>query len=207
MSTHTDLKRIGTDKNGVVMFHVEGDTYKKIRDVYDHPELCMPFNGKIESVQYDIFRGDVTVEQLSESGIRSYSMFPQLWLKKDIEDILGIVEVKTKMTGNEYQKLAMRTCSIPYDQVIQKLQHAVFGLTSEAGEVSGIMQKVYQGHPIDRDHLKKECGDVLWMVAEICDAMEFTMDDVMQTNIDKLKARYPDGFDPERSLHRKPGDV
>lgn len=111
------------------------------------------------------------------------------------------------MTGGEYQKLAMRTCNIPYDDTKGKLHHAVFGLTSEAGEVSGILQKLYQGHLFDKEHMKKELGDCLWMIAEACDALGCSMDDVMQMNIDKLKARYPDGFDANRSIHRKEGDV
>ena len=109
------------------------------------------------------------------------------------------------MTGNEYQKLAMRTCSINYDKSM--MYHGVFGLTSEAGEVAGLLQKVYQGHEFDKEHMKKELGDCMWMIAEICTALDFSLDDVMQTNIDKLKARYPDGFDPDKSLHRKDGDV
>lgn len=68
-----------------------------------------------------------------------------------------------KMTGKEYQKLAMRTCSIPYDNKEGRLHHAVFGLTSEAGEVAGILQKVYQGHEFDKEHIKKELGDCLSM--------------------------------------------
>ena len=100
------------------------------------------------------------------------------------------------MNGKEYQKLAMRTCSIPYDNKEGRLYHAVFGLTSEAGEVAGILQKVY-----------KELGDCLWMIAEACEALDLDMDDVMQTNIDKLKARYPEGFSADRSLHRKEGDI
>ncbi len=111
------------------------------------------------------------------------------------------------MTGNEYQKLAMRTCSIPYDKKDDRLNHAVFGLSSEAGEVAGILQKVYQGHPFDKEHIKKELGDCLWMIAEACEALDFGMDDVMQLNIDKLKARYPEGFDTQHSLHRAEGDV
>ena len=111
------------------------------------------------------------------------------------------------MTGNEYQKLAMRTCSIPCDKKNDRLNHAVFGLTSEAGEVAGILQKVYQGHPFDKEHIKKELGDCLWMIAEACEALDFGMDDVMQLNIDKLKARYPEGFDTQHSLHRAEGDV
>lgn len=111
------------------------------------------------------------------------------------------------MNGKEYQALAMRTCSIPYDLKDDRLRHAVFGLASEAGEVAGIMQKVYQGHEFDKEHIKKELGDCLWMIAEACEALDFSMDDVMQLNIDKLKARYPEGFTAERSLHRKAGDV
>lgn len=111
------------------------------------------------------------------------------------------------MTGNDYQKLAMRTCSIPYNNREAMLNHAVFGLASEAGEVSGILQKEYQGHKIDKDHITKELGDCLWMIAEACTALRIDVDDVMQTNIDKLKARYPEGFSAERSLHRAEGDI
>ena len=111
------------------------------------------------------------------------------------------------MNGKEYQKLAMRTCSIPYEDKNGRLHHAVFGLASEAGEVAGIMQKVFQGHEFDKEHMKKELGDCLWMIAEACEALDFTMDEVMELNIEKLKARYPDGFTAENSLHRKEGDI
>ena len=109
------------------------------------------------------------------------------------------------MTGNEYQYLAMRTASAKTEN--DMLYHGVFGLTSEAGEVSGLLQKVYQGHELDEEHMMTELGDCMWMIAEICTAMQFDLDEVMQTNIDKLKARYPNGFEVERSLHRKEGDV
>lgn len=110
------------------------------------------------------------------------------------------------MTGNEYQKLAARTMSITLSQH-GIIRHAVFGLCSEAGEVAGLFQKQYQGHEIEPEHLKKELGDCLWMIAEMCTANEWELDEIMQMNIDKLKARYPDGFDAEKSLHRKDGDV
>ena len=111
------------------------------------------------------------------------------------------------MRANEYQKLAMRTCSIPHDQREDMLRHAVFGLASEAGEVAGILQKEYQGHEFDKEHMKKELGDCLWMIAESCNALDFDLGDVMQTNIDKLKARFPEGFSAERSINRVEGDV
>lgn len=122
------------------------------------------------------------------------------------------------MNGNEYQRLAMRTCAIPYDRDalaeaipdIHKrsmLIHAVTLLPSEAEEVAAIVQKVYQGHPFDVEHFKKELGDVLWGVAEACNAMDIDMDDVMQTNIDKLRKRFPEGFSAEKSLNRAEGDI
>lgn len=57
------------------------------------------------------------------------------------------------MTGKEYQALAIRTCSIPYDCKADRLYHAVFGLNSEAGEVAGILQKKYQGHEVNLEHI------------------------------------------------------
>lgn len=112
------------------------------------------------------------------------------------------------MTGNEYQKLAMRTCSIEcMTNWRAKLEHAVFGLNSEAGEVAGILQKEFQGHVMSSEHMKKELGDCLWMIAEACDALGFHLEDVMTENIEKLRKRYPEGFDADRSIHREEGDI
>lgn len=110
------------------------------------------------------------------------------------------------MTGNEYQKLASRTISNSMSSD-EKMKHGVFGLCSEAGEVAGLFQKQYQGHVIDPQHLAKELGDCLWMIAEICTARGWELEDVMQMNIDKLLARYPNGFEAEKSLYRKEGDI
>ena len=110
------------------------------------------------------------------------------------------------MTGNEYQKLASRTIQMElgWDNI---LHHGVFGLCSEAGEVAGLFQKAYQGHGISDEHLQKELGDCLWMIAEICTIRDWKLEDIMQMNIDKLKERYPYGFDVEHSLHRKERDI
>lgn len=109
------------------------------------------------------------------------------------------------MTGSEFQKSAI--CTVNINDPKDMLRHAVFGLTSEAGEVSGILQKEYQGHPFDPEHMKKELGDCLWMIAEACHALGFTMDDVMEQNIEKRRARYPDGFSAEKSINRRAGDI
>lgn len=110
------------------------------------------------------------------------------------------------MTLNEYQKLAARTINkdlINYEQE----DHALHGMVAEIGELHGLYQKLYQGHAGDKDHLKKELGDLLWFIAEYCTAKDWNLDDIAQMNIDKLRERYPDGFDSERSLHRKEGDI
>lgn len=124
------------------------------------------------------------------------------------------------MTGNEYQELAMRTndglntirlaltMNINCDIIIAQLLNGVLGLTGEAGEVSDLVKKgIFHEKGIDLEHLKKELGDCAWYLAMICDACGFTLDDVMQTNIDKLKARYPEGFDTYRANNRAEGDI
>lgn len=110
------------------------------------------------------------------------------------------------MNANEYQKLAGRT--IRNDLIGQALEmHALHGMVGEIGEIHSIYQKSYQGHEIQDEHLKKELGDLLWFVAEYCTAHGWDLKEIMQMNIDKLKARYPDGFEAEKSLHRKKGDI
>ena len=110
------------------------------------------------------------------------------------------------MTGNEYQKLAARTIDDKLSHM-EKHYHALHGMVGEIGEIHSIYQKMYQGHHVDSEHVKKELGDLLWFVAEFCTALEWNLEDIMQMNIDKLKARYPEGFSAERSLHRAEGDV
>lgn len=110
------------------------------------------------------------------------------------------------MTLNEYQKLAARTID-PMLSNPAKMNHAMFGMVGELGEFFSIYQKAYQGHKADLDHIKKELGDLMWFIAEYCTAIGWDLDEIAQINIDKLRARYPDGFDAEHSLHRKEGDI
>lgn len=110
------------------------------------------------------------------------------------------------MDLNEYQKLAARTINkdLSYHAMTR---HALFGMCGELGEIHSLYQKVYQGHTLDFEHIKKECGDLLWFVAELCTANGWKLEDIGQQNIDKLKARYPEGFDADKSLHREEGDI
>ena len=119
----------------------------------------------------------------------------------------GTYEESDNFTFDEYKRLAMRTACIPESNKHGRLIHAMFGLASEAGEAAGLMQKKFQGHGFDREHMVKELGDCLWMIAEACDALDIPMSEVAKTNIAKLNARFPEGFSKERSLHRDENDI
>lgn len=107
------------------------------------------------------------------------------------------------MNGSEYQKLAMKTLNpkIPKDEV---LINGVMGLCGESGEVIDLVKKhLYQGHELDKEKISKELGDVMWYIAEICEALNISLDEVMQGNIDKLQKRFKDGFTVSKSINRE----
>ena len=106
------------------------------------------------------------------------------------------------MTANEYQRLAMVTLN-PDLSKKDVLINGVMGLCGESGEVIDIVKKwLAQGHELDREKLTKELGDVAWYLAETATALDLNLEDIFQANIDKLKKRYPEGFDAQRSIHR-----
>jgi NTP pyrophosphatase (non-canonical NTP hydrolase) len=111
------------------------------------------------------------------------------------------------MTINEYQQLAMRTSNKALSDGYHLLNGAL-GLSGESGEIADLVKKSWmQGHPLDYEHIAKELGDICWYIAETATAIGYDLETIMQMNIDKLKARYPEGFDSERSLHRQKGDI
>lgn len=107
---------------------------------------------------------------------------------------------------NQYQAMAQRTMNPNLEQ-FETIYHALHGMSAEIGELHGLYQKSYQGHELEPEHLKKELGDLMWFIAEFCTAYGWTMEEIAKLNIDKLKARYPEGFDAEKSLHRRDGDI
>lgn len=107
------------------------------------------------------------------------------------------------MRANEYQEQAARTISV------DRLPHWGFlisglGIAGEAGEVADMIKKVVgHRHPMDLEKFKLELGDVLWYVADLCTLAGFTMEEVMEANIEKLLKRYPNGWNSEDSLARR----
>lgn len=112
----------------------------------------------------------------------------------------------------QYSGLALRTLATPVaaDVVLSTL-NAATGIASEAGEINEIIKKrFFHNHPNTEDvrvHMKKELGDLAWYWALMCQCYDLDPADVLNTNIEELKARYPEGFSTERSLNRAEGDI
>lgn len=107
------------------------------------------------------------------------------------------------MTVNEYQKLAMTTLN-PALSKKDVLINGVMGLCGESGEAIDIVKKhLAQGHPLDREKLIKELGDIAWYLAETATALDVTLEEVLEGNIEKLRRRYPEGFNTNHSLNRE----
>ena len=94
----------------------------------------------------------------------------------------------------------------------ERLLTAAVGLCAESGEFTEVVKKiVFQGKPVNEDnifHLKRELGDVMWYLAQACLALDTTIDEVIEMNVEKLQSRYPGGeFDVHYSENRKEGDL
>jgi NTP pyrophosphatase (non-canonical NTP hydrolase) len=105
---------------------------------------------------------------------------------------------------DEYQQAAGRTAPKPDARDGDKpLAVMALGIAGEAGEVAEIVKKyIGHGHPMDREKLCKELGDVLWYLSAVATLMGFTLSEVATANVEKLKKRYPEGFSHEASQTR-----
>jgi len=111
------------------------------------------------------------------------------------------------MEVNEYQKQAMTTLN-PELNKKDVLINSVMGLCGESGEAIDIVKKwLAQGHDLDKERLIKELGDIAWYLAEAATALDLPLEQIFQANIDKLKKRYPNGFEVKKSLARLKGDL
>ena len=107
---------------------------------------------------------------------------------------------------NNWNILNMEDVNMP------RLLTASCGLGAEAGEFTEIVKKmIFQGKPLTDEniyHMQRELGDVMWYWMQGCMALNIDPNEVIQMNIDKLKARYPGGdFDAHYSENRKQGDL
>ncbi len=132
----------------------------------------------------------------------------------DTDRYLDFVEGVTSNESRDYAALLTRMNNLELEQDcnIPPLLTAALGLTAEAGEFTEVVKKIIlQGKPYNEDnvfHMKRELGDICWYIAQACMALDTTFDEIIEMNVDKLKARYPGGeFDVSKSENRAEGDL
>lgn len=111
-------------------------------------------------------------------------------------------EKRPGLTANAYQKEAMKTLN-PALTRKDVLLNGVMGLCGESGEAIDIVKKhLHQGHSLDKERLAGELGDIAWYLAETAYALDIPLEQILRRNLEKLKNRYPEGFDTNRSRNR-----
>ena len=132
--------------------------------------------------------------------------------KIDFDKYALFVDGVTSHPSKDYQCFIESVSSLDAKGAnIERLLTAAVGISAEGGEFMEIVKKmVFQGKPWNhdnREHLIIELGDVMWYVMQACAALNVTLDEVIEGNVDKLKKRYPGGdFDVHYSENRKEGD-
>ena len=134
--------------------------------------------------------------------------------KVDTQKYVEFVKEVTSNPSLDYAAFISRTntLEIQEDCNVTQLLTAALGLTAESGEFTEVVKKIlFQGKPYNEDnifHMKRELGDICWYLAQACMALDTTFDEVIEMNVDKLKARYPGGeFDVHYSENRVEGDL
>jgi len=132
----------------------------------------------------------------------------------DTEKYLDFVAGVTSDPSSDLPALLQRITEldVEHDCDVPRLLTAALGLTAESGEFTEVVKKIIlQGKPYNEDnvfHMKRELGDICWYLAQACMALDTTFDEVIEMNVDKLKARYPGGeFNVHKSENRVEGDL
>ena len=129
--------------------------------------------------------------------------------KKYLDFVAGVTSMPSQDTAilqARIDELVANGADIPH------LLTAALGLTAESGEFTEVVKKIIlQGKPYNEDnvfHMKRELGDICWYIAQACMALDTSFDEIIEMNVDKLKARYPGGeFDVNKSENRKEDDI
>ena len=130
----------------------------------------------------------------------------------DYEKYTEFVNAVTSDESKDYSAFDKRTYELTKDIPVERLLTAALGICAEGGEFTEVVKKiVFQGKPVNDEnifHMKRELGDICWYLAQACMALDTTFDEVIEMNVEKLKARYPGGeFDVHFSENRKDGDL
>ena len=132
----------------------------------------------------------------------------------DLNKYKDFVEKVTSLQSNETGSLTEQLNNLERDSDVNMslLLTGGIGMASEGGEFNEIIKKcIFQGKPLNDEtvyHLKRELGDIMWYWISSCRALDLDPNEVIEENVNKLKARYPGGeFDVHYSENRKQGDL
>ena len=153
--------------------------------------------------------------QLNKNSLKIVKnhLFQIFMTNVDTEKYLEFVHGVTSPPSLDYPVLAARLAQLEANGTnVTQLMTAALGLSAEAGEFTEVVKKIFlQGKPYTEEnvfHMKRELGDICWYLAQACMALDTTFDEVIEMNVEKLKARYPGGeFDVHKSENRKEGDL
>ena len=155
----------------------------------------------------------ITIEKETlEGGSTKFTMTENKVI--DTNKYIEFVRQTTSPASSDFAALLTRLTELEAsaDADVPRLMTAAFGISAEAGELVEIIKKILlQGKSYNEDnviHMKKEAGDVLWYLSQLCIALDTTFEELMEINYQKLSARYPEGtFDIFRSENRVEGDL
>ena len=170
------------------------------------------FNFAFEELEVELIRGShfsanaASGAVMRKAGMTHIGTVPGKYEKQGQLHDGEIYELRraapAALTANEYQKKAMGTLN-PELSKRDVLINGVMGLCGEAGECIDLVKKhLHQGHELDTKAMAKELGDVAWYLAETAYALDLSLEDILRGNLEKLKNRYPKGFDSDRSINR-----
>ena len=130
----------------------------------------------------------------------------------DTEKYAEFVDAVTSDESKRYDAFDKRVYELESQIPVERLLTAALGICAEGGEFTEVVKKiVFQGKPVNEDnifHMKRELGDIMWYVAQACMALDTDFNEIVEMNVEKLKARYPGGeFDVHHSENRVEGDV
>jgi NTP pyrophosphatase (non-canonical NTP hydrolase) len=190
------------------------------RALYDEPNPAKPEyitgnTGAVEQVHNPTKSNYATHGSETNSlSVEEVSNIPSSEVRSvDPERYIEFVSEVTSAESTEFASLLMKMTQLELDGAnVPKLLTAAVGLCAESGEFTEIVKKIaFQGKPYNEEnifHMKRELGDILWYIAQACMALDTGFDELMEMNVDKLKARYPGGeFDVHYSENRKQGDL
>jgi len=140
--------------------------------------------------------------------LKRYEQFVEAVTSRPSNDLTTFMNRLDELDGNYNSE----TDSHGPDINVPLLLTAALGLAAETGEFCEIPKKIFfQGKPLTEEnvfHMKRELGDVMWYWINACRALGLNPDDVIEENVNKLKARYPGGeFDVHHSENRHAGDL